>query len=89
MIAFGIICGLATSFTSVIPQIVEPYNIPNDQAGFLGAGFIVAGVVGAIATGIFLDKYGHNKLIVKLYVPIVGITYLAFYFVGNVLTTII
>lgn len=89
MVAFGILCGLASAFTSLLTQIVGPYNIGVDDAGYLGAAFIVAGLVGAIITGIFIDKTGRHKIVIKIYVPIIGALYLAFYFVGKVLITTI
>ncbi|KAI9481680.1 MAG: major facilitator superfamily domain-containing protein [Benjaminiella poitrasii] len=81
MVAFGILCGLASAFTSLLTQIVNPYGINNDDAGYLGAAFIVAGLVGAVVTGVFIDKTGRHKIVIKIYVPIVGALYLAFYFV--------
>lgn len=81
MVAFGILCGLASALTSLLTQIVGPYNIGVDDAGYLGAAFIVAGLVGAILTGIFIDKTGRHKLVIKIYVPIIGALYLAFFFV--------
>ncbi|KAI9251327.1 major facilitator superfamily domain-containing protein [Helicostylum pulchrum] len=81
MVSFGILCGLASAFTSILTQIVAPYGINADDAGFLGAAFIIAGLVGAIVTGIFIDKTGRHKLVMKVYVPIDGALYLAFYFV--------
>ncbi|KAI8093974.1 major facilitator superfamily domain-containing protein [Thamnidium elegans] len=81
MVSFGVLCGLASAFTSILTQIVAPYGISADDAGFLGAAFIIAGLVGAIITGIFIDKTGRHKLVMKIYVPIDGALYLAFYFV--------
>lgn len=83
MVSFGVLCGLASAFTSILTQIVAPYGINADDAGFLGAAFIIAGLVGAIITGIFIDKTGRHKLVMKVYVPIDGALYLAFYFVGK------
>ncbi|KAI8087980.1 major facilitator superfamily domain-containing protein [Gilbertella persicaria] len=81
MFAFGVLCGLFSSFTSLLTQIVTPYGISVDEAGYLGAAFIVAGLVGAVITGIFIDKTGRHKWVIKAYVPIIGVMYLAFYFV--------
>lgn len=83
MFSFGILCGLASSITSLLAQIVFPYGINNDDAGYLNAAFIVAGLVGAIITGIFIDKTGRHKLTIKIYVPIIGAFYVALYFVGK------
>jgi FLVCR family MFS transporter 7 len=82
MVAFGVLCGLASALTSLLTQIVSPYGINNDDAGYLGAAFIVAGLVGAIITGIFIDKTGRHKIVIKIYVPIIGALYTALYFVG-------
>ncbi|CEG81324.1 hypothetical protein RMATCC62417_15539 [Rhizopus microsporus] len=80
-IAFGVLCGMASTFTSILTQIVAPYKISVDNAGYLGAAFIVAGLVGAALTGIFIDKTGQHKIVIKIYVPIIGALYLAFYFI--------
>ena len=76
---------MASTFTSILTQIVAPYKISVDNAGYLGAAFIVAGLVGAALTGIFIDKTGRHKIVIKIYVPIIGALYLAFYFMGKVL----
>jgi MFS family permease len=83
VVIFGVLCGLASAFTSVLTQVVGPYGISIDDAGYLGAAFIVAGLVGAIATGVFIDKTGRHKLILKIFVPIVGIFFLVLVFVGK------
>lgn len=80
-IAFGVLCGMASTFTSILTQIVSPYNISTDNAGYLGAAFIVAGLMGAALTGLFIDKTGRHMIVIKVYVPIVGALYLAFYFI--------
>ncbi|KAI7896428.1 major facilitator superfamily domain-containing protein [Mucor mucedo] len=81
MVSFGILCGMASALTSLLTQIVQPYGVSVDDAGFLGAAFIIAGLVGAIVTGIFIDKTGRHKIVLKVFVPIVGAAYLGFYFV--------
>ncbi|KAI8384702.1 major facilitator superfamily domain-containing protein [Radiomyces spectabilis] len=80
-LAFGILCGLTSTLTSVLPQILGPYGVSFDDAGMVGAAFIIAGVVGAIVTGFIIDKWKCHKLILKTFVPIVGFMYLAFFFV--------
>ncbi|ORZ06032.1 major facilitator superfamily domain-containing protein [Absidia repens] len=76
-VTFGILCGLASTVTSMLPQIVQPYGISYDEASYLGVAFIVAGIIGAIATGIFIDRTKLHKWVLRLYVPIVGFLYLA------------
>ncbi|KAI8090034.1 major facilitator superfamily domain-containing protein [Halteromyces radiatus] len=74
---FGVLCGLASTVTSMLPQIVEPYGVSYDNAGYLGVAFIVAGIIGAIGTGLFIDRTKLHKWVLRLYVPIVGFLYLA------------
>lgn len=83
MTSFSVLCGLASSLTSLLTQITYPYGINNNDAGYLGAAFILAGLVGAIVTGIIIDKTGRHVIVNKVYVPIIGALYLAFYFVGK------
>lgn len=83
MATFGILCGLASAFTSLLTQIVAPYGVTPDDAGFLGAAFVLAGLVGSIVTGIFIDKTGRHQLVMKIYVPLDAVLYLAFYFIGK------
>ncbi|KAI9276402.1 major facilitator superfamily domain-containing protein [Sporodiniella umbellata] len=80
--AFGVMCGMASTFTSVLTQILAPYNISPDNAGYIGAAFIVAGIVGAALTGVFIDKTGRHMIVMKVFVPIIGALYLAFYFIA-------
>lgn len=67
----------------MLPQIVSPYGISYDDAGFLGVAFIVAGIVGAVSTGIFIDRTKLHKWVLRVYVPIVGFMYLALLMVGK------
>jgi fucose permease len=87
-ISFGILCGLASTVTSMLPQIVSPYGISYDDAGFLGVAFIVAGIVGAVGTGIFIDRTKLHKWVLRVYVPIVGFMYLALLMVGKSLADV-
>ncbi|OBZ89062.1 Major facilitator superfamily domain-containing protein 7-a [Choanephora cucurbitarum] len=80
LVAFGILCGLSSSVTSLLTQIVTPHGISVDEAGFIGAGFIIAGIIGAIITGAFIDRTKKHKWVLKVYVPFIGALYLSFYF---------
>lgn len=72
----------------MLPQIVSPYGISYDDAGFLGVAFIVAGIVGAVGTGIFIDRTKLHKWVLRVYVPIVGFMYLALLMVGKSLADV-
>ncbi|ORZ03421.1 major facilitator superfamily domain-containing protein [Syncephalastrum racemosum] len=81
LITFGVLCGLFTTVSSVMAQITRPYNISDDEAGYISAGLVVAGIVGAVVMGIFLDKTKRYMLVLRTFVPILGFMYLAFLFV--------
>lgn len=65
-----------------MPQILTPYGYTNDEAGYVTVAFIVAGIVGAVSSGLVIDKFRIHKLILKIYVPILGFMYLALLMVG-------
>ncbi|ORX55718.1 MFS general substrate transporter [Hesseltinella vesiculosa] len=79
--SFGTMVGMASTLTTMLAQIVEPYGISYDEAGYLGVAFIVAGIVGAVTTGIFVDRTKQHVWVLRIYVPIIGFLFLAFYFV--------
>ncbi|KAI8342364.1 major facilitator superfamily domain-containing protein [Chlamydoabsidia padenii] len=76
-ICFGILCSIASVIVSMLPQIVQPYGVSYDEAGYLGVAFILAGIVGAIVTGQFIDRTKMHKLVLRIYVPIAGFMHLA------------
>ncbi|KAI8879536.1 MFS general substrate transporter [Backusella circina FSU 941] len=79
--SFSIIAGLTNTVTSLLAQIVIPYGVSVDQAGYLGAAFIVAGLVGGFSCGYLIDKTRRHILIIKIFVPILGCMYLGLIFV--------
>ncbi|KAG0168651.1 hypothetical protein DFQ29_010061 [Apophysomyces sp. BC1021] len=81
VVAFSVLCGLVSTISSLLAQIVGPYGVSVDDAGYLGVAFIVAGVVGAVCTGIFIDKTKKHKLVLRTFVPITGFMFLALVFV--------
>ncbi|KAG0184172.1 hypothetical protein DFQ28_011658 [Apophysomyces sp. BC1034] len=83
VVAFSVLCGLVSTISSLLAQIVGPYGVSVDDAGYLGVAFIVAGVVGAVCTGIFIDKTKKHKLVLRTFVPITGFMFLALVFVGK------
>jgi cyanate permease len=81
--SFSIIAGLTNTVTSLLAQIVISYGVSVDQAGYLGAAFIVAGLVGGFSCGFLIDKTRRHILIIKIFVPILGCMYLGLLFVGR------
>ncbi|EHK99890.1 putative Major facilitator superfamily domain-containing protein 7 [Glarea lozoyensis 74030] len=77
---FSILVGLFNSASSLINQILEPYSFTEDQAGIAGALLIVVGLVTAAVTSPVIDKTKSYLLAIKLQVPIIALSYLAFTF---------
>ncbi|KAI9320014.1 major facilitator superfamily domain-containing protein [Dichotomocladium elegans] len=79
--AFGVLCGLFSSITSLMPQILTPYGISVDDASYATVAFIIAGIAGAVVSGLVVDKFGIFKSMLKICTPLVGFMYLAMLFV--------
>jgi MFS transporter, FLVCR family, MFS-domain-containing protein 7 len=70
--------GLFNSISSLINQLLQPYSFTETQAGIAGALLIVVGLVTAAITSPIIDKTKTFLFAIKLQVPIVAISYLAF-----------
>lgn len=80
-LAFAISVAVFNVVTSLINQIVEPYNYSDDDAGIFGACFIAAGIVGAAASGVFVDRTRKYKEVLKSAAPLLAAGYVGFLFV--------
>jgi FLVCR family MFS transporter 7 len=78
MIPFTFYVGLFNSLSSLINQILQPYSFSEDEAGIAGALLIVIGLVTSAITSPIIDKTKSFLLAIKLQVPIVALSYLAF-----------
>ncbi|KAI9494405.1 major facilitator superfamily domain-containing protein [Zychaea mexicana] len=76
-LSFGVMCGLFSTISSLLAQILLPYGISEDDAGIAAVALIIAGIVGAVASGIFIDKTQKHVWVLKSFVPVVGFMYLA------------
>lgn len=75
---FAIYVGLFNSISSLLNQILEPYDFSETSAGIAGAVLIVVGLVAAAVTSPIIDRYKFFLLSIKILVPIVAVAYLAF-----------
>ena len=80
MIPFSIYVALFNSVSSLINQILEPYGFSEDNAGIAGALLIVVGLVAAAVISPIIDKTKSFLLAIKILVPLMGLSYLAFTF---------
>jgi len=78
MIPFVGYVGLFNSISSLINQILSPYSFSETDAGIAGALLIVVGLVTSAITSPIIDKTAAQLLAIKIFVPVVAISYLAF-----------
>ncbi len=78
MVPFVFLVGLFNSISSIINQVLQPYSFTETEAGIAGGLLIVVGLVTAAITSPIVDKTKTYLFAIKIQVPIVGISYLAF-----------
>ncbi len=81
VIAF-ISMGIFNTLLTLIENILKPRGMTMDQAGIIGAAFVVAGVIGAVLLPLLSDKLHKRKALfivaISLMVPLyLGITYIS------------
>ncbi|GJJ77424.1 MFS transporter, FLVCR family, MFS-domain-containing protein 7 [Entomortierella parvispora] len=80
MIVFGSFVAVFNSVTSLISQFTEPFGYSTDEAGYMGAAMVVAGLIGAGIAGPVIDKTKQYKSLIKTLVPITALSIVAFVF---------
>ncbi|CAJ2505311.1 Uu.00g127050.m01.CDS01 [Anthostomella pinea] len=78
LIPFAIYVGFFNSISSLLNQIMTPYNFTPDDAGIAGALLIVVGLVAAAITSPILDRTKQFLLLIRIAVPLVALSYLVF-----------
>ncbi|KAG0030320.1 hypothetical protein BGZ81_002806 [Podila clonocystis] len=78
---FGSFVATFNAITSLIAQLSSPYNYTAEQAGYIGAAMIVAGLVGAGVSGPLVDRNKQFKALCKTLVPIAVVLLIAYNFV--------
>ncbi len=78
VIPFAVYVGFFNSISSLLSQIMVPYGYSEDEAGIAGALLIVVGLVTAAVTAPVLDRTRALLTAIKIAVPIVALSYLAF-----------
>lgn len=77
-IPFSIYVASFNAVSSLLSQIMTPYNITEDEAGIGGALLIVVGLVSSAITSPIIDRTKRFILSVKVAVPVIGLCYLVF-----------
>jgi hypothetical protein len=78
-IIFCMIMGLETSVLTLLTPIMLPYGYTNNQAGIAGFVRLFSGFVAGTITGPLIDKTGQHLLILRLFVPLLCLTYVMMY----------
>lgn len=83
-IAFAIYVALFNSFSSLLNQILSPYNFSEEEAGITGALLIIVGLVTSAISSPLVDRLpvgGRGRIrVIKCLVPLVAVGYLIFVF---------
>jgi drug/metabolite transporter (DMT)-like permease len=77
-IPFSVYVGFFNAASSLINQILSPYNYSETQAGIAGGLLILVGLVTAAITSPILDRTHAYLFAVRWLSPLVGLSYLAF-----------
>ncbi|KAK9453212.1 major facilitator superfamily domain-containing protein [Dipodascopsis uninucleata] len=78
-IVFSVLVGFFNAYSSLIYQVMKPYGYTSDEAGYVGACLILAGLVFSAIVSPLIDKY-HSYIIVFKAVPIISICYICLIF---------
>lgn len=75
---FAVYVGFFNSVSSLLNQMMTPYGFTDDEAGIGGAVLIAAGLVAAAVSSPVLDRTKRFIAALRLLVPIVALSFLAF-----------
>ncbi|KAI9877164.1 MAG: hypothetical protein M1830_004646 [Pleopsidium flavum] len=77
---FAIYVGLFNALSSLLNQILAPYAFSETAAGIAGALLILVGLLASAIISPLIDRTKSFLLAIKLFVPLIAISYLAFLF---------
>ncbi|KAL9130647.1 MAG: hypothetical protein Q9217_001217 [Psora testacea] len=78
VIPYWIYVGFFNSISSLLTQILTPYNFSETESGIAGALLILVGLVAAAVTSPIIDRTKAYLLSIKTLAPIVALSYVAF-----------
>jgi len=78
LLPFAVYVGFFNSLSSLLTQILTPYNFTETTSGIAGALLILVGLVCAAITSPIIDRTKAYLPLIKTLVPIIFLTYLAF-----------
>ena len=83
LLPFSVYVGLFNSLSSLLTQILTPYNYSETESGISGALLILVGLIAAAITSPIVDRSKRYLFLIKTIVPILAICYLVFIWVPN------
>ncbi|KAI9845978.1 MAG: hypothetical protein M1837_004384 [Sclerophora amabilis] len=75
---FSIYVALFNAISTLLNQILAPHGYSEEASGICGAILIVVGLVTSAITSPLLDRYPHPLFAIKVSVPLIALSYLAF-----------
>ena len=78
VIPYWVYVGFFNSASSLLTQIMTPYGFSEEESGIAGALLIVVGLVAAAITSPIIDRSKAYVLWIKVLVPVIALSYLAF-----------
>ncbi|CAG9992543.1 unnamed protein product [Clonostachys byssicola] len=78
LIPYFVYVGFFNSISTLLSQMMTPYGFTNDEAGIGGAILIVVGLVSAAVSSPILDRTKKFLLGLRILVPTIALSYLAF-----------
>lgn len=78
VVPFAVYVGLFNSVSSLLSQIMVPHGYSDEEAGVAGALLIAVGLAAAAATSPLIDRTRSYLAAVRVAVPLIGLSYLAF-----------
>ena len=77
-IPFATYVGFFNSLSSLLTQVLTPYNFSETTSGIAGAILILVGLVSAAITSPFVDRTKAYLLFIRVLVPVIALCLLAF-----------
>ena len=75
---FATYVGFFNSISSLLTQILTPYNFSESDSGIAGAVLILVGLVAAAVTSPIVDRTKAYLMFIRVLAPVIALSYLAF-----------
>ncbi|KAA8648703.1 putative cell surface receptor/MFS transporter (FLVCR) [Aspergillus tanneri] len=80
LIPFSVYVGFFNSVSSLLNQILSPYDFSETEAGIAGGILIIVGLISSAIISPITDRFKHYLGTIRILIPIVAICYIALIF---------